>query len=85
MATEGESPIVGAVLIGAAGFLFCLAITLGILATGLLGSGLLWLCALACLLGAGGAAWYGWQEVAEATRFRRKQDAHRVTMIRAKL
>ena len=84
MATEGESPIGGVLLIGAAGFVACVALVVGMLAVAE-GSGLLWLGALGLVLLAIAGGWFGWSEVVEATRFRRGMEAHRYTMLRAGL
>ena len=83
MATEGESPIAGALSIGGAGFGLAVAVVFFTLALSM-GSWGLVLGGRALAAGSSLAAWLGWREVCEATRFRRGMDAHRVIMLRAK-
>jgi hypothetical protein len=82
MTREGESPGAGCVLLFAAGFIACVGIALS-MAAGVLSSLPLWIEAGCCMPVAAGMAWAGWTEVAEATRFRQVQDAHRIMMLRA--
>ena len=82
MAVEGESPVLGCVCIGAAGFgagiaLLFITLAMGTGAMGLAGMGLVF------AVGSALCGWVGWREVQEATRFRRGMEAHRVTMLRA--